>query len=256
MAQQERLSGTVLWFNDFKGYGFIKPKEGREDVFVHHSSIRSEGYRSLAEGEEVEYSLSLEPGGKSTSAIDVTGQNGSKVKGSSSDGQGSGAGSRRGTVVDRTGPVVTGVSLVERSVIWPGNVLTQGVTMLAAVGAAVVLALGVVALATWLGTAVAVPTVEDSPASTAGVMATWPGTAPARETRAAVAMPAAAFLVAPAITVANRAMWQGTVPKGQPVQANQKCRASIAGRKGISQKSAPVKKYLDSPSSKTKNSSR
>ncbi|OWM66442.1 hypothetical protein CDL15_Pgr013659 [Punica granatum] len=96
MAQQERLSGTVLWFNDFKGYGFIKPKEGREDVFVHHSSIRSEGYRSLAEGEEVEYSLSLEPGGKSTSAIDVTGQNGSKVKGSSSDGQGSGAGSRRG----------------------------------------------------------------------------------------------------------------------------------------------------------------
>jgi CspA family cold shock protein len=47
--------GTVKWFNDQKGYGFIAPDDGGDDVFVHHSNIVAEGYRSLAEGQKVEY---------------------------------------------------------------------------------------------------------------------------------------------------------------------------------------------------------
>ncbi len=49
--------GTVKWFNAEKGYGFITPDEGGKDVFVHHSSIQMEGYRSLAEGQKVEYEI-------------------------------------------------------------------------------------------------------------------------------------------------------------------------------------------------------
>jgi CspA family cold shock protein len=49
-------SGTVKWFNDKKGFGFISQEEG-DDVFVHHTSIQSEGFRSLAEGDKVEFEL-------------------------------------------------------------------------------------------------------------------------------------------------------------------------------------------------------
>jgi CspA family cold shock protein len=48
-------TGTVKWFNDAKGYGFITPEEGSKDLFVHHSSISGDGYKSLAEGAKVEY---------------------------------------------------------------------------------------------------------------------------------------------------------------------------------------------------------
>jgi CspA family cold shock protein len=48
-------SGTVKWFNDSKGYGFITPDEGTKDLFVHHSSIAGEGFKSLAEGSRVEF---------------------------------------------------------------------------------------------------------------------------------------------------------------------------------------------------------
>ena len=48
-------NGTVKWFNDSKGYGFITPDEGSKDLFVHHSSIAGEGYKSLAEGARVSY---------------------------------------------------------------------------------------------------------------------------------------------------------------------------------------------------------
>ena len=51
------MRGTVKWFNDSKGYGFIQPPDGGDDVFVHFSSIVGEGYRTLAEGEEVEFEL-------------------------------------------------------------------------------------------------------------------------------------------------------------------------------------------------------
>ena len=47
--------GTVKWFSDQKGYGFITPEEGAKDLFVHHSSIQGEGFKSLKEGESVEF---------------------------------------------------------------------------------------------------------------------------------------------------------------------------------------------------------
>ena len=52
----ERINGTVKWFNDAKGFGFIE-REGADDVFVHHSAIRGEGFRSLAEGQQVEFEV-------------------------------------------------------------------------------------------------------------------------------------------------------------------------------------------------------
>jgi len=48
-------SGTVKWFNDSKGYGFITPDDGAKDLFVHHSNISGEGFKSLAEGARVEF---------------------------------------------------------------------------------------------------------------------------------------------------------------------------------------------------------
>jgi|TARA_Y100001934_G_C11849035_1_gene538736 CspA family cold shock protein len=52
----DRITGTVKWFNDAKGFGFIS-REGGDDVFVHHSAIRAEGFKSLAEGQEVEFEV-------------------------------------------------------------------------------------------------------------------------------------------------------------------------------------------------------
>ena len=52
-----RTIGTVKWFNDTKGFGFITPENGGKDCFVHHSAIQSGGFRSLAEGERVEFDV-------------------------------------------------------------------------------------------------------------------------------------------------------------------------------------------------------
>ena len=52
----DRITGTVKWFNDAKGFGFIS-REGGDDVFVHHSAIRAEGFKSLAEGQQVEFEV-------------------------------------------------------------------------------------------------------------------------------------------------------------------------------------------------------
>jgi CspA family cold shock protein len=64
----ERVTGTVKWFNDQKGYGFLS-QDGGNDVFVHHSAIQSEGFRSLTEGDQVEFSI--EQGPKGLAAADV-----------------------------------------------------------------------------------------------------------------------------------------------------------------------------------------
>jgi cold shock protein len=55
--------GTVKWFNDQKGYGFITPESGK-DVFVHHSAIQGEGYKTLAEGQAVEFDITTGPKGE------------------------------------------------------------------------------------------------------------------------------------------------------------------------------------------------
>ena len=52
-----RQTGTVKWFNDAKGFGFITPEDGGKDCFVHYSAIKGSGFRSLAEGDKVEYDL-------------------------------------------------------------------------------------------------------------------------------------------------------------------------------------------------------
>ena len=65
----DRETGTVKWFNDSKGFGFIEREQG-EDVFVHFSSIRGEGYKSLDEGQKVEFTLGQ--GQKGPQAQDVT----------------------------------------------------------------------------------------------------------------------------------------------------------------------------------------
>jgi len=66
---EERITGTVKWFNATKGYGFIA-HDGGEDVFVHYSAIEMEGYRKLKEGQMVEFSI--EKGPKGLQAANVT----------------------------------------------------------------------------------------------------------------------------------------------------------------------------------------
>ncbi len=66
----ERETGTVKWFSNNKGYGFITRDGGQQDVFVHYSSIEAEGYRSLAEGQRVEFTVG--EGAKGPQAQSVT----------------------------------------------------------------------------------------------------------------------------------------------------------------------------------------
>jgi cold shock protein len=56
-------TGTVKWFNDAKGFGFITQDGGGEDVFVHHTAIQAEGFRTLAEGQKVQFDVSRGPKG-------------------------------------------------------------------------------------------------------------------------------------------------------------------------------------------------
>jgi len=52
-----RITGTVKWFNDAKGFGFITPESGGKDCFVHHTAIQGDGFKSLTEGQRVEFEI-------------------------------------------------------------------------------------------------------------------------------------------------------------------------------------------------------
>ena len=61
--------GTVKWFSDQKGYGFITPEDGTKDLFVHHSAIQGEGFKSLQEGQGVEFKVTDGPKGPQATEV-------------------------------------------------------------------------------------------------------------------------------------------------------------------------------------------
>jgi CspA family cold shock protein len=62
-------TGTVKWFNDAKGYGFITPDDGSEDLFAHFSAIQMDGFKTLKEGQKVQFEVTQGPKGKQASSI-------------------------------------------------------------------------------------------------------------------------------------------------------------------------------------------
>ena len=85
-----RTTGTVKWFNDAKGFGFITPEGGQKDCFVHHSAIQGQGFRTLAEGERVEFDIVQ--GQKGPAAENVTRLGGGTPGGGRGKGGGGGGG--------------------------------------------------------------------------------------------------------------------------------------------------------------------
>lgn len=65
-----RTRGTVKWFNDTKGFGFISPEDGSKDCFVHHSAISGTGFKSLSEGDTVEFDLIQEAKGPKAANVE------------------------------------------------------------------------------------------------------------------------------------------------------------------------------------------
>ena len=67
------MTGTVKWFNDSKGFGFIAPADGSKDVFVHFSAIEGSGHRTLAEGQPVDFEVEMIPKGPQSPRVVVSG---------------------------------------------------------------------------------------------------------------------------------------------------------------------------------------
>ncbi|RAX12154.1 cold-shock protein [Photorhabdus sp. HUG-39] len=69
VSLMSKIKGNVKWFNESKGFGFITPEDGSKDVFVHFSAIQSNGFKTLAEGQKVEFEIT--DGAKGPSAVNV-----------------------------------------------------------------------------------------------------------------------------------------------------------------------------------------
>jgi len=112
MSIPVRKQGECKWFNSKKGFGFITPKDGGDDVFVHQTAIHAQGFRSLAEKEPVEYETTIDEKGR-VKAVNVTGPTGAFVQGAprprprfinSRGGGGGGVGGGRGGRGGQGGP--------------------------------------------------------------------------------------------------------------------------------------------------------
>lgn len=84
----DRKAGTVKFFNAEKGFGFITPTDGGEDIFVHFSAIDTDGFKSLGEGEPVEFNMQYDEQKGKYSAAQVTGPNGARPQGNQKGGGG------------------------------------------------------------------------------------------------------------------------------------------------------------------------
>jgi len=91
-----RVTGTVKSYFGEKGFGFITPDDGSDDVFVHFSNLQMEGFKSLGQGEEVEFEPYYDASKGKTSAVSVTGPGGAQLHGDGSSGKGGGGGKGKG----------------------------------------------------------------------------------------------------------------------------------------------------------------